>query len=43
MTEPDLIRFVDAQAELHNQVVEESTDGRTGEAEEVDEPARIGR
>ena len=28
MTEADLVRFVDAQAEAHNQVVDELTDGR---------------
>jgi uncharacterized protein (DUF1810 family) len=28
VTEADLIRFVDAQAEVHSQVVEELTDGR---------------
>ena len=28
MTEADLIRFIDAQTEVHNQVVEELTDGR---------------
>ena len=28
MTEADLIRFVDAQAQVYRQVVEELTDGR---------------
>jgi uncharacterized protein (DUF1810 family) len=28
MTEADLVRFIDAQAEAHNQVVDELTDGR---------------
>ncbi len=28
MTEPDLIRFVNAQAQVYSRVVEELTDGR---------------
>ena len=30
MTDADLIRFLDAQAQVHSQVVEELTDGRKG-------------